>query len=229
MARYATTNELKDQIGKTGVSSDAELEILLDAVSQFIDTFCNRPDGFDAATTATARTYVGSGGVIQWIDPCVQVTQVSVKDSPSDTTYTAWAAADWIAATGDPTTPDFNHTPYTFIVVSAVGDYDTFTSGHYEGLRGFRPDEPQGRGVPTVQVTARWCESDEVPPLIKQATIAQAARWYKRGQSGWADILTMSEFGTLQFRTNVQSALDPDIRAMLTGGRFIRPAIGRRY
>lgn len=225
-AAYATVEEMRNAINKSGATSDVEIAIILDAVKQAIDRFCNRPDGFVASPTATARLYVGTGSTYQRTDEFAALSSVAVKDSPSDTTYTAWAATDYIAASGSVKKPSFNRTPYNLLIVSAVGDFNTFTSGTYTGRRGF-PPKPMQRGVPTVQVTARWGYALTVPPLIKEAAIAQGSRWYKRSESAWADAAANNEVGQLDFRTSVMSTLDPDIRFMLTGGRFVRPTIGR--
>lgn len=225
-AAYATIDELRNQIAKSGTTTDVELALILDGVTNSIDRFCNRPDGFVADIDASARLYSGDGTTIQWIDECTAVTLVEVKDAASDTTFDSWAVADWIAATGDPERPDFTRLPITFLLVSAVGDFATFTSGQFTGLRGFRPARPTTRAVPTVRITSNWGFAVVVPPVIKQACIAQAARWFKRGQSSWADILATTPLGNLRFQTN---RLDPDIQFMLIDGRFMRPAVGRRY
>lgn len=230
MTNYCTAAEVRSVTNKSGTDHDDLLnDIIIPATSLAIDAFCNRPEGFFVAdASATARTYVGSGGTVQWIDPCVEISQVAVKDSPSDTSYSAWAAADWIAARGDPEKPDFNSTPYNLIVVSAVGDYDTFTSGRFSSRRGFRPldETPSDRGVPTVQVTAKWGYATSVPAQIKLAAVAQSSRWYKRGLSAWQDETATTPFGSLRFKTQI---LDPDIQFMLRDGRFVMPAVGRRY
>lgn len=227
-AAYATVKELRAQINKAGTTTDVELALILDAASESIDRFCNRPDGFVSIVNATARIYTGDGSEIQWIDRCTAVSLVEVKDSVSDTTYVSWSAADWIAASGDPEKPDFNGLPYTFIIVSEVGDYATFTGGtFFAGLRGFRPSMTRtGRGVPTVRITANWGEETTVPFVVKQAAITQSARWFKRGLSAWDDETATTAFGSLKYKTK---RLDPAIQFMLIDGRLVRPAIGRRY
>lgn len=224
-AAYATVTEVRDQIQKAGKSSDVEIALLLDAVSDNIDRFCNRPDGFVAPTTATARLYAGDGSTVQWIDECVEVTKVEVKDSASDTAYVTWTSDTWVAASGDPRRPNFNQKPYRFVMVTATGDYDTFTDGVYTGLQGFRPDYENRRSVPTVRITARWGYAETVPLSIKQATIIEVARLYKRGQSSFADAIANGNFGQLMF----VKTLDPATQQFLINGRFVRPMVGRRY
>jgi hypothetical protein len=227
MAAYVTLEEVKDQIEKGGTDDDATIVGMVEAASRAIDDACNRPDGFVAlgAGSETARLYSGSGAAVQWIDECVAITKVEVKDSPTDATYTLWAAGDYVKGRGDPRTrPDFNHTPYDWIMVDPTGDYSQFTSGRYAWRRGFRPDmdADYSRGVPTVKVTARWGYAATVPPEVKQACIIQVARWYKRGQSAFADTVGNADMGVLMYRKN----LDPDIVQLLVNGRFVRPAVG---
>lgn len=224
-AAYATVRELRAQMDKVVAADDVELARLLDAATGAINRICNRPDGFVADVTASARVYTGNGGPFQRIDECAGITAVAVKDSPSDSSYTAWASDDWIGYAGSPEYPDFQPTtkekPYTGIMVSAEGSYDHFTSGKYTGRRGFRPSYTVSRGVPTVQVTARWGYAATVPIAIKVACIMQAARWYKRLQSAMADAVGSPDTGQLFYRKTI----DPDIKGILIDGRYVRPAM----
>lgn len=49
------------------------------------------------------------------------------------------------------------------------------------------------------------------PDLVRQATITQAARWFKRGMQGYQDASMSPDLGTLRYAQK----LDPDIEAML--------------
>ena len=222
MADYCTVSELRAAIDKTLTDDDTTIGTTITAISRTIDQFCNRPDGFVALSTATARTFTGSGQAVQWIDECAAITLVAVKDSPSDSTYTSWAATDWIAGKGDPRNPDFNHTPYDWIMIDPNGDYASFSSGAYTTRRGFRPESIGTRGVPTVRVTAKWGHSLTVPPAIKQACLIEAGRIYKRGQSAFADTLANVDFGQLMYT----KGLDPATQLILVSGRYVRPAVG---
>jgi hypothetical protein len=225
MADYCTSAEVKAQPDITGATHDAVIAAMITAASRAIDNYCRRPDGFVALSlvNATYRLYAGSGVAVQRIDECVAVTEVNVKDSPTDSTYTAWLAGDYIAASGDPESPDFNRTPYTLLIVDPTGDYSFFTGGMFSFRKGFRPDpDVPYRGVPTIQVKARWGYAATVPEAIKQATIIQVCRWLTRGGSSWADSIGSAETGTLMFR----SELDPDVKFILSSGRYVRPAVG---
>jgi hypothetical protein len=227
MTSYATIAELRlqiDKTGTTGTGDNTNLQLLLDAATEGINAICNRPDGFVALSVAAARLYNGEGGPYQWIDECITVSLVEVKDSPTDTTYAVWTASDWIAFSGDPESPDFNRTPYTAIMVQPNGTFSHFVSGKFTTRRGFMPDTMVSRGTPTVRITAKWGYATTVPTRVKEACLIQAARWFKRGESSWADAMAPANFGTLMFT----KVLDPDVEAMLIRGRLVRPAIGRR-
>ncbi len=221
---YATLAELKAQIDKDTSGDDTELQAILDAVTVAIDTFTNRPDGFEAAV-ASARTFAGPGGPWMWIDECTSVTLVEVKTSPTDTTFVTYTTDDWDSFSGDPLIPDFQRLPIQGLMITASGDLDDFTSGRFTGKRGFKPTKPTPFTTVTVRVTATWGYADTVPLQIKQACIIQSARWYKRGQSAWSDVLGTDDFGRLQLQNN---RIDADLLFNLKQGRFIKPAIGAR-
>lgn len=210
---YATATELKAQIDKTTTRgiTDADLQLILDAAARAIDNFTGRrQDGYEAPAVAVARVFSGSGMTYQWLQSdAVEITEVAVKDSGTDDDYTVWDTTDWIAFSGDPLCPDYNSLPYTAIMVDPTGDETLFT---------------RWRGVPTVQITARWGYAETVPDAIKQATIMQATRWYKRLQSAMADGLGSAELGLLVYA----KPIDPAIDMLLRQGRFIVPSIGRR-
>jgi hypothetical protein len=231
MTAYGSVDELKarTQISSTDASRDTVLTSMLDAAKELIDNLLNHPDGFTALTVAVARYFPGSGKPYQWIDECVEISSVAVKDSATDTSYTAWTTpttnlagdGDWIAFTGHPDYPKFNVLPYCGIMVDANGSYSVFTTGMFTTRGGFRPSSDVGRNTPTVKVTAKWGYSVTAPTLIKEANIAQASRWYKKAQSAWADTLANVEMGELMF----SKKLDPDIETMLLESRYYKPAI----
>lgn len=234
MAKYALVEPLKRRMQKTDDDEDLILESILDAACAKIDRFCNRPDGFLAITTASARYYKGSGKAYQLIDECVAITAVAVKDAATDDTYEAWTSpstnmagdGDWFAGTGDPDDPEFNQLPYTILFVDPNGDQAWFTGETPEMKKRGR----NVRGVsilarvPTVRVTARWGFSATVPYDIAEAAYMIAERFYKRQQSAMADTLASADLGGLLY----QQQLDPDVAGLLLDGRYVRPAIGRR-
>jgi hypothetical protein len=218
MTSYATPAELRavglgGKIAITGPSSDANLQIALDAASDAINGICNRPDGFIALSVAVPRIYSGSGQAHQWIDECVSIALIEAKESPTDTAYIAWTATDWQAFSGDPKSPDFNSLPYTGLIIVPDSSYASFISGRFSRS-----------ATPTIRVTAKWGYAATCPPRVKQACIAQAARWVKRGEGAWNDALASAELGQMLYLKEI----DLDIKMMLVNARLVRPAIGRR-
>lgn len=226
MTAYASVVELKQQIGKELASDNTVLDFLLQKASETIDRICNVREGFFLADeTASARDYAGSGRSFLWIDDTVEITNVAVKDSPSDAAFVDWDAADWRAASGDPSRPNFNSTPYAFLIALSSGGYSIFNTSASHNRPGFRPLSLEGAVYgPTVRVTARWGYSDVVPGPIEQAAIIQASRWYKRGQGVWGDTLANAQMGQLTF----MKKLDPDLELILSNGRFLGPMVKRR-
>lgn len=232
-AAYATVKEFRSEVQVTSTTTDLFIGAVLDAAKEVIDRVCNRPDGFVAVSTATARYYSGSGDPYQFIHECAAISAVAVKDSPSDdeTDYTAWTLgtvgttddADVFAATGSPKWPEFNRTPYTLLILGSNGAYSSFTSGSFTSRGGFRPTSLVQRGVPTVKVTARWGYALVCPYQITQACLMQAARWYQRLKASMADTIAGPEFGAMMFR----KVLDPDIELLLVQSRFVRPSLGK--
>lgn len=231
---YGTPDEMRVQMNKEGIEgagSDPALIMLLTGASSTIDLYCNRPDGFVALETAAARYYAGSGQAHQRIDECVAITEVAVKASASDPTFDAWDTpstplagdGDWLPCTGDKAAPNFNRLPYTLILIDPNASHGVFTTGKYTTRGGFRPTSGVARGLPTVKVTANWGYAVEVPSGILTAAIALAIRWFKQGESAWADTLASVEMGRLLYTKENQ-----DIRLMLEGSRYVKPAIGRR-
>jgi hypothetical protein len=227
---YATLDEVKNNINISSLGGvrDNVLEGLIEAATRSINQYCNRPDGFLVGDTAEARYWAGSGKPYQTIHECTSITEVAVKESATETTFTAWttpttnfsADGDWIAYAGEHESPEFNRLPYTGIMIDPTGDEALFTSGRFTARGGFRPSHGISRDIPTVRVTAFWGYATTVPDQVREATIVQVSRWYMRGKSGWADALINSETGQLVFR----KAIDPDVKAMLW--RLIMPEIG---
>ena len=221
---YASVREIKEQLGgKLSNDDDLLIKALRNSSARYINHYLGYPDGFLALEEATTRVYPGSGKTHQHIDPCIEVTAVAVKDSPTSDSYDAWTSSDYVVASGSPIYPDFNSTPYTLLLVDPAGSESYFTSGNYYGPQGF----PIGRSsatTPTVQVTARWGYADTIPEDIKEACIAMTARLYKRGEASWEDTTASRDQGQLVYRR-----VDHDIEQLLIATRYYRPALaGRR-
>ncbi len=202
---YATVDEFKAQSDIHDTDWDAVIQLCLDAAAETVDNVCNWGVPFVAGATATIRQMPGTGREVLYIPPCVAVTLVETKSSPLDAVWTALAGTSWVAFSGDERFPTFDDKPYTGLMLTGTGIFS----------------KPAGAQLPTVRVTARWGRAENVPAVIQEATIAQAYRWFKRGQGSWGDALGNADMGLIMFK----KALDPDIQMLLVNGRLIRPAI----
>lgn len=214
---YATVAELKAQPDIVSNANDAVLSLLLSAASRVVDGMCRRKeDGFKAALTPTAREFVGTGQSYVYCDEALSIQTVESKTSRWDD-YVVKGAGEWAGFAGDPRTPTTGIPPYHGVTLLGVG-----TSVPHLFADG-RPDENDGTApVFTCRITARWGYADEVPEMVKTATIILASRWFKRGQSAWADSMAMGDFGQLMY----VKKLDPDVEALLTLSGLARPAYG---
>jgi hypothetical protein len=228
--RYATVAELKSTLNIASTTDDLVLEMWLEAAEEAVDRTCNRPDGFLADSAASARHYVGTGKPWQPIDECVEITEVAVRSSITADDYTAWTSpttnfagdGDWIPAAGSGKHPTFNSLPFNVLLVDIAGDESYFTSGRAVDTPGWPPEHGEQMAKNTVRVTAKWGYAVAVPNVIRNAAIAQAGRWYKRGMGGWTDTLASVDQGQMIYR----QPMDPDIRMMLVCGRYVRQAVG---
>lgn len=62
-----------------------------------------------------------------------------------------------------------------------------------------------------VKVVGKFGYTTATPDDVKQATIIQAVRWFKRGQQSFKDTGAIAELGQLQYT----QALDPDVAQLL--------------
>jgi hypothetical protein len=212
---YATAAEVKAQIdksGNSGAGTTANFEIIIAAVSRNIDDICNRPMGFKAIDTATAKYYASKGGDYLFIDECVAVESVSEKSSPSAATYDLLDAEDWLAFAGSTSEPNFNKTPYNGIMRSSAGN-SFGRSSYWQGR--FK------RSLPTIKVMAKWGYAVNVPGPIKEVCIVETVRIWKRAQSAFADALAPIDMGQLAY----VKQMDPITKNMLIDGRFVRPRV----
>lgn len=226
---YTTAELLMDAVDKQVDDSNGRITRLILDVSEAIDRICNRPDGFLAGDTATARTFPGSGSGVLRIDDAVEITAVGVKENASDTSFTTWDADTYLGFSGDERFPDFNHTPYSGIM-AAYGSGSIFTSPWGSDdiawassrWNGFSRLSRRGPAPPTVRISARWGFADEVPGPVEEACIIQASRMWKRARSAYADTLVGGEMGNLLFRVQ----MDNDLKLMLEKARLIRVPVG---
>ena len=196
--KYVSVATFKTHIGYEGTDKDALIALYLTAAENRIEEVCGRSqDGFVASETATPRVFVGNGQPWLYIDQCVEVELVEVKESISATNYIAWEPDDWEVANGGPERPNYGRTPYELLI--AMGT-KRFTSGRYG----------RQQRVPTVRVTARWGYAAEVPAALEMLVLGQAARYFQRVRGTFEDAIVGPEGGAILFRR-----MDADLQALL--------------
>lgn len=222
---YATINDLREQYGSIDSKFDGFIQRALNAAAELVDELGNWDVPIEAPATPTVRLYAGSGEATLRIHPCVSITTLEMKTSPSNTTWVTVSSSDYLGFQGDPLYPDFNALPYRGLMMMLGGTYPVFTSGKYS-LFGANATLDRtaalGRGLPTVRITGRFGFASVLPARAKQAVLTQASRWVSRGQMKWADSTVSGDMGQLQFR----KVLDPDVQAMMFEGSLVKPTTG---
>lgn len=210
---YCSAQDIRNAVDQTSDADDAILTGYISAVSRLIDGFMGRKEtGFQAIQTATNRVYAGNGERWLFINECIEITAVNVKDAITDTTYdTVLGATEYQAFRGSYDNPNFNDTPYDAIMLSANATISSFYTGNTVGYFDNTITNSKTPQLPTVQITARWGYADTIPEVIKTAAIMQTTRIYKRLQGGMADALLSSDLGQARFL----SKLDKDVQVLL--------------
>lgn len=191
---YATLSQLKDFIGipDADTQDDDVLNMALDAASQQVERFCDRV--FTADSVATVRLYeVSKLGYVD-VDPISTTTDLVVKtDDNNDGTF----ETTWTLGT------DFRLEP-----INASGNGEPWDRIVGLGTRTF----PRLAYRPGVQVTAKFgWPGDTVPASVKQATLHQASRLFKRKDAPFG-VAGSVEFGS---EMRLLERMDPDAIALL--------------
>lgn len=193
---YATLNELKAATRISDNVDDSLLEMAIESASRAIDSYTNR--NFYSSGTAT-RYYAPQNSYICETDDIISLSSLTTLDADDNYTVT-WAAKDYQLEPLNGFVDGFS-VPYTRI--RAIDDYVFETLG----------------GQATVKVVGVFGYATAVPMSIKQATIIQASRIYKRLDSP----LGVAGFGELGV-VRVGSKLDPDVAQLVDSFRRIRMA-----
>lgn len=190
---YCSLAEIKASAHITDNVDDALLELAVESASRMVDSYTQRY--FYNAGTAT-RLFAPQDSYVAEIDDLISLTTLQTSDG--DDFGTTWAAKDYQleplngnvdGLTGHPTTR-----------IRAVDDFI------FNVLD----------GEATVKVIGVWGWS-AVPTAVKQATVIQAARIFKRNDSPLG-IAGFGEMGAV--RVGVQ--LDPDVKHLIDVYRKVR-------
>jgi hypothetical protein len=190
---YATLTDVKNALRITDALDDSLLETAIESASRMIDGYTART--FYNGGTAV-RNFAATDSLNLIIDDAISVTTVQSTDEVGDT-YTTWTANDFQLEPLN-SRSDGLYMPYTGI--RAVGDY-TWPVVDQQAL---------------CKITAVWGWA-QVPTAIKQATIIQASRLFKRLDSP----LGVAGFGDMG-AIRVGRYLDPDVEQLAMPFRIMR-------
>jgi hypothetical protein len=190
---YATLADVKNSLKITDNMDDSLLEIAVESASRLIDGYTGRY--FYNGGTAT-RNYAASDSWIVYIDDVQSVSEVASTDEVGGT-YTTWTVNDYQLEPLNGLTGGMTQ-PYTSI--RAVNQY----------VWPFLADRA------LVKITGVWGWAS-VPIAVKQATILQASRIFKRNDSP----LGVAGFGDMGV-VRVGSRLDPDVQHLVDPYRSMR-------
>lgn len=197
---YCSLSELKASLRITDDIDDALLELCIESASRDIDGSCERVFYQDVDAT---RVFVPTDAFLVETDDIVSIT--SVKTSPSGSGFTqTWSATDYQE---EPLNGQAGGIVSPTTRLRAVGQY-VFPV--------FNPSNVNSQEA-TVQVVGTFGWS-AVPTAIKQATIIQAQRHFKRYDSPLG-IAGFSDLGAVTVRS-----VDPDVRALIAPFKKVRMA-----
>ena len=190
---YCSLAEVKASARITDNVDDALLELAVESASRMVDSYTQRY--FYNAGTAT-RLFVPQDSYVTEIDDLITLTTLQTSDG--DTFATTWAAKDYQLEPLNGVVDGLTGHPATRI--RAVDDF------LFNVLD----------GEATVRIAGVWGWS-AVPTAVKQATVIQAARIFKRNDSPLG-IAGFGEMGAV--RVGVQ--LDPDVKHLIDVYRKVR-------
>jgi hypothetical protein len=190
---YATLQEVKNSLRITDNIDDSLLETAIESASRMIDGFTART--FSNAGTAI-RNFAATDDLNLIIDDAISVIEVASTDEIGDT-YTIWKTTDFQLEPLN-SRSDGLYMPYTGI--RAVNDYAW----------------PVVDQQALCRITAVW-GWPSIPIAVKQATIIQSSRLYKRLDSP----LGVAGFGDLG-AIRISRFLDADVEQLLMPFRIMR-------
>ena len=192
---YASLNETKSALRITDSVDDSLLEMAIESASRLIDGYAGRQ--FFSSGTAT-RYFTADDDFVCEIDDISSSNITLVTAMDADAVFdTTWDTTDYQL---EPLNAVLDGQAWPYTRIRAVGDYLWPISG----------------GEALVKLTAvfGW---PAVPIAVKQATIIQASRIFKRLDSP----LGVAGFGDLGVM-RVSSSLDPDVAQLVAAYRRLR-------
>jgi hypothetical protein len=198
VADYSSLATLKAELRITDTTDDTRIARIITAASRAVDGLCNVPDNAFNTLAGTryfdvlAKFAVGNRYVID-IDPLLSATLVATDDNGAGTWPTTWTV----------------NTDYTLLPINAGLD------GYpYRQLRTVPSGKAMTVGAKMLKITGNWGYSATTPPVIEEATVLQAIRWFKRPDAPFG-VAGTQEMGF------VRISADPDVEAILKKAGYI--------
>ena len=190
---YATLTDVKNALRITDAMDDSLLETAIESASRMIDGFTART--FYNAGTAT-RDFAATDSINLIIDDAISVSEVKATDEKGSD-YTIWNVNDYQL---EPVNSRSDGLYFPFTGIRAVNTYAW----------------PVVDQQALVRVTGVWGWA-QIPTAIKQATIIQSSRLFKRLDSPLG-VLGMGDMGQIR----VSRYLDPDVEQLAMPYRIMR-------
>ena len=194
MTDYVSVDDIMAEMPDTSWTGKYHetLDNLVTRASRLIDRLTGREDGAYGISTATARTFDGSGLSMQWVDEMAAAPTLVEVDETGAFAYVTWAASDYLLW---PYNAAAQSRPYLRLDVDLMnGDKAIWY-----------------RFPKSVRITAKWGYSTTPPQEIRQATIIQVTRWFKRAQQAYQVTGAILELGQLRYVRE----LDPDVSLII--------------
>lgn len=193
---YCTLAETKAVMPDTswGSSYDAVLAALIERASRAIDMFTGRWPGAYYVISDSVRYFDGNGKSDLFIDELASApSAVHVAETGDLSAYSLWSSSDYFMK---PYNASQFGMPYEWIGLDLLYGAKTSWPAYQKA----------------VKITGKFGYSLTTPSEVKQATIIQAVRWFKRGQQAFRDTGAIVELGQLTYT----QAVDPDVAEIIS-------------
>lgn len=185
---YVSVVDFKDEYAITDGIDDKAIARVVESVSRWVDAYCGR-QFFPVTQT---RYFTPKSCYVVDVQELVTVTTLKTDDNGDRVYETTWASTD------------YDLEPYNAALMSPAEPYQRVTVNALNGRYTFQPAIPR-----SVEIAGSWGMA-AVPPTVKEATLKQAYRIFKRKDAPFA-VLGGGNMGELSEIPQI----DPDIKLML--------------
>ena len=199
MTDYTKAQDIASHLMEPGLmdGDDGKNQSILTALatraSRLIDNWFGYPENTFSVETETIKYFDGSGNSELFVTFLADTpSAVAVAEAGDFTSLTDWETTDYILW------------PY-----NAMDEGFPYRALYIDLINGTKLVWPKFRRA--IKITAKWGWSISAPEPIQEATIIQAARWFKRGQQAFQDAGAVTELMSLRYLKKI----DPDVELIL--------------